>query len=375
MQTDNTAFRALMSKDLTDILIRVGLIALLVVLCVKIFAPFLPLMLWALILAVTLYPLHQKLAARMGGREGGAATALVLAGLLLIGLPTVMLGMSFAEQVQGIYDGLKSETLAIKPPPASIAEWPLVGAKLHELWSQASENLPALLQEMKPQLSGFAKTALGMVASTAGSIFQFLGSLIIAGIMMAYGQAGSASMQKIFCRFSTPEKGPEMHRLSTLTIRSVALGVIGIAFIQALLVGIGFVWADIPAAGVLAVVLLVIGIAQLPALILTLPVIGYIWSTGDAGNTHNILVTVYLLVAGAVDGFLKPLLLGRGVDVPMPVVLLGALGGMVTAGMIGLFIGAVLLGIGYQIFMAWVGGDNSAPQDDEPSLSAPASGE
>ena len=363
MSADNSALRALLSRDLTDVLIRIGLIALLVVLCVKIFSPFMALMLWALILAVTLFPLHQKLAGKLGDRQGRAATVLVIGGLLLIGAPTLMLTASFAEHVQDIYASMQDQSLTIDPPPASVAEWPLIGEKLHGLWSQASENLPALLEELHPQLSELAKTALSTLASTAGGILQFLGSLIIAGIMMAYGRSGSDAMKRIITRLTTADKGPVLHKLSTLTIRSVAMGVIGVAFIQALLVGVGFVWGDVPAAGVLALILLLMGIAQLPALILTLPVIGYIWLQGDAGTAHNTMVTVYLLVAGAADGFLKPLLLGRGVDVPMPVILLGALGGMVTAGMIGLFIGAVLLALGYQIFMEWVDQEPATESD------------
>ncbi len=358
MQPENTVLRQILSQDLTEVLIRVGLIAVLVVFCVKIFAPFMGLMLWALILAVILYPLQQKLAKRIGDRQGSSATILVLIGLLVIGGPTVMLGSSFANHLQGMYSTFQADTISVKPPPASVAEWPLIGEKVFGVWTQAADNLPALLQKIKPELENFAKAALAAVASTAGGVLQFLGSLIIAGIMMAYGRSGSDAMRKIITRLTSPKKGPQLHTLSTLTIRSVALGVIGIAFIQALLVGIGLVWADIPAAGVLAVVLLLIGIAQVPALVITLPVIGYIWWSSDAA-TMNVVHTVYLLVAGMVDGFIKPLLLGRGVDVPMPIVLLGALGGMVTAGIIGLFLGAVLLSLGYEIFMEWV--------DDEPS--------
>jgi predicted PurR-regulated permease PerM len=105
---------------------------------------------------------------------------------------------------------------------------------------------------------------------------------------------------------------------------------------------------------VLAVVVLLLGILQLPAVLVSLPAIAYLWWSGDASTMHNVVFTVYLLVAGFADNVLKPLLLGRGVDVPMPVVLLGALGGMVGGGIVGLFVGAVLLAVGYQLFMDWV---------------------
>lgn len=146
--------------------------------------------------------------------------------------------------------------------------------------------------------------------------------------------------------------------LSTATIRSVASGVIGVAFIQALLLGIGFLLAGIPGAGILAIITLFIGILQLPALVITLPAIAYLWGITDSGTISNIIWTVYLIVAGFADGILKPILLGRGVDAPMPVILIGALGGMVTMGLLGLFIGAVLLAVGYKLFMSWVDNAN-----------------
>lgn len=368
MHTDNPLFRKTLSKDMTDVLIRVGLIVFLAILCYKIFAPFMGLMLWALVLAVILYPLHQKLALKMGGKQGLSATVMVLIGLVLIGLPTILLSASVADWLHGIYETFSGKPVSIKPPPASVAEWPLIGNKAHDLWTQASQNLPALIHQIQPQLSGIGKTILSTVANTAGGVLQFLGSMIVAGIMMAYGDSGSEAMKRIICRLTTEEKGPKLHSLSTLTIRSVAMGVIGVAFIQALLVGIGFFWAGVPAAGILAVVVLLIGIVQIPALIVTLPVIGYIWAGMDGSTTHNAVVTVYIIVAGMADGFIKPLLLGRGVDIPMPVVLLGALGGMVTAGMIGLFLGAVLLALGYQIFMEWVGDTDEVDADPDPDI-------
>lgn len=353
MQLDKAQVRQTLSSDLTDLMIRVGLIAFLVVMSFRIFSPFMGLMMWALILAVTLYPLQQRFAKKLGGREGRAATLLVLALILLIGVPTAILGGSFADFVHQTHTAFENNTITINPPPASVAEWPVVGNKIHETWTMAANDLPALLQKMQPQLGNFSKAVLGFVASAAGGIFMFIFALIISGVMMAYGQSGSEAMAKIIRRLAGPEKGNQLHKLSTATIRSVSMGVIGVAFIQALLVGIGFVLADIPAAGLLAIVVLVLGIAQLPATLITLPVIAYIWWSGDS-TMSNVFFTVYLIVAGLADNVLKPLFLGRGVDAPMPVILLGALGGMVTGGMIGLFIGAVLLALAYVIFMEWV---------------------
>lgn len=353
MPIENTQTKKILSQDITDIMIRLGLIAFLVFMSAKIFSPFMGLMLWALILAVTLYPLHQRMANRFGGRQGRAATLLVLCGILLIGVPTVMLVGSAVEFAQETYAAFENDGITIPAPAPGVAEWPLIGPKLHETWTMAANDLPALLEKMHPQLGDFLKAALGFFGGIAGGVFEFLFAMVIAGIMMAFGQSGSEAMLKIVRRLSGPGHGEQLYALSTATIRSVSLGVIGVAFIQALLLGIGFVWADVPAAGILAIVVLIFGIAQLPAAVISLPVIAYVWWSGDS-TLSNVLFTIYFLIAGFVDNILKPMMLGRGVDAPMPIILLGALGGMVSGGLIGLFVGAVLLALGYVIFMKWV---------------------
>ena len=151
MQSDNTLFRKLLSKDLMDVMIRLGIIASLAVLCFRVFAPFLGLVLWALILAVALYPLHQRIAKRLGGRQGRAATLIVLVGVLLIGVPSVMLGGSFADHVRELHTTLQNEGFAIKQPDPSVAEWPIVGKKIYEVWSSAAQDLPELLKTFQPQ--------------------------------------------------------------------------------------------------------------------------------------------------------------------------------------------------------------------------------
>ncbi|MDA9265066.1 AI-2E family transporter [Planctomycetota bacterium] len=364
MQSEYNSIRKKLFSDLNDAFIHVGLVVLLVMICLRIFSPFMGLMLWGLILAVVLYPLQQILAAKLNGRQGRAATLIVLSGLVLIGLPTILLGTSFSEFLHDKFEVVFSGTMTIDPPPASVAEWPVIGKTLSSLWAQASEDLPAFLVSIKPQLESLAKTVLGSLAHTASSLLKFLGSLIIAGIMMAYGKSGSAAVMKILTRLTSEEKGPSLHTLSTLTIRSVAMGVVGVAFLQSLVLGVGFVWVGIPAAGILALLVLLVGIAQLPALLITLPVIIYLWTTGDTSTIESVLQTIFLVIAGMSDGFLKPLLLGRGVEVPMPIILLGALGGMVSYGLIGLFLGSVILALGYQIFMDWVDNGNPEAQGD-----------
>jgi predicted PurR-regulated permease PerM len=190
-----------------------------------------------------------------------------------------------------------------------------------------------------------------MVASIGGALLLFLASFIIAGIIMAFGQSGARSTKLVFDRIVGTEQGEEFAKLSTATIRAVALGVLGVAFIQAIVVGLVLIIAGVPFAGVLALIVLILGIVQVPALLVTLPAIAYLWMSGDYETGAAVVYTVLLLVAGMLDNVLKPLLLGRGVDAPMPVILIGALGGLASGGILGMFVGATVLALGYQIFM------------------------
>jgi predicted PurR-regulated permease PerM len=374
MQTvlSNPAYERRRSKLLLDVLIRAGLILALALLCYRIFSPFLVLMVWALILAITLYPLHRGLAARLGGRKGWAATLITVLGVALIVAPTAVLLNSLGDSVHRVIYEVQQNTLQIPPPSPGVAEWPVVGTKIHAYWQLAHDNLPALVQSLQPKIGELAKEAVAMVASIGGGILAFVAAFIIAGIIMAFGEAGDRASRAIFARVFGFERGEQFAMLSVATIRAVAQGVIGIAFIQAILVGLCLLLAGVPLAGLLAVVVLVLGIAQVPALVVTLPAIAYLWMSGDYGTGEAALYSVVLFIAGMADNVLKPLMLGRGVDAPMPVILLGALGGMAAAGILGLFAGAVLLALGYQIFMAWVDANPEArpPTGDSIAIAA-----
>ena len=335
-------------------LIRAGLVLALAVLCFQIFSPFLHLMVWALILAVTLYPLHQRVAQRMGGKQGLSATLLVLLGIALIVVPAAVLMSSLGDSVHRLVSDVQNNTLEIPAPRDSVAAWPVVGKKVHALWSQAHADLPALVQSNQPKLGDLAKAALGFVAGIGGGLLLFVAAFIIAGIIMAFGQGGERGSLAIFKRIVGDARAAEFTKLSTATIRAVAQGVIGVAFIQAIIVGLFLLFAGVPWAGALAAIVLVLGIAQVPALLVTLPAIAYIWMSGAYGTGEAVLHSVLLFAAGMTDNVLKPLMLGRGVEAPMPVILLGALGGMAAAGILGMFVGATLLALGYQIFMGWV---------------------
>jgi predicted PurR-regulated permease PerM len=360
-----------LSARLMDVFIRAGLVLVMTMLCYKIFSPFLALMIWALILAVTMYPVHRRLARMLGGKQGLAATLMVLIGIVLIVVPTALLISSSSDSIHDLINSVNNNTLRIPAPSPSVANWPVVGKKVHAFWSLAYSDLPVVVQGMQPKIGELAKQALRIVAGTGGNIIKFMFSFIIAGVIMAFGESGTRAAQAIFERIVGITLGKGFTDLATATIRTVAAGVIGIACIQALLTGLCLIIAGIPWPGVLSLVVLVLGVAQVPALLVTLPVIIYIWYSGDYSTTAEISYTILLLVSGAADNVLKPLMLGRGVDAPMPVILLGALGGMATTGILGMFIGATLLALGYQIFMWWVANNpESQSVESDPQTAA-----
>ncbi|HWS40131.1 MAG TPA: AI-2E family transporter [Arenimonas sp.] len=343
-----------MSRQLIDIYIQIGLAIILFILCYTIFKPFINLMIWAVLLAVTMYPVHQKIANRLSDKQGRAAILLILLSTLFFVVPIALLISSFGESIGRLIDGISNNTLQIPDPMSKIAEWPIIGKKIASIWALAHENLPTIIQKLQPMIGSISKQAFSIVSGLAGSSLMIFLAWLVAGIIMANGKSSAQAALAIFCRIFGYERGEQFTLLSTATIRAVALGVIGVAAIQALVVGIIMLIADIPLTGLLALLVLLLAIVQIPVLLITLPVIVYVWLSGDYGNVSATIYSVLLFLSGMLDNILKPLMLGRGVNAPMPVILLGALGGMASNGIMGMFIGAVLLALGYQIFMYWV---------------------
>lgn len=354
------------TRTLLDTLIRAGLVAALIVACFEVFSPFLSLMIWSLILAVTLYPLHNLLKAHLGRSDSRAATLIVVLTIAILMIPIYLLGTSLTESVETVISSVKSGAVRIPPLPDAVSQWPLIGQPLHDAWAQAATNLTGVLQHLAPQLKYVTLGLLSKIAGIGVGMLVFIAALMTAGIIMAYGETGHRSAKRIAARVFDPQRSDKLIDLCTATIRAVAQGVIGIAFIQMLLIGVGFVVMGIPGAGLLAIAILLLGIMQLPATLITLPVIAFVFFT-EGASMASIIFAVYTFVAGLADNVLKPMLLGRGVDVPMPVVLIGALGGMVSGGIIGLFIGPVLLAVGYKLFWQWVDTPTTNPAPISPT--------
>ncbi|MCK5573840.1 MAG: AI-2E family transporter, partial [Bacteroidetes bacterium] len=307
--------------------------------------------LWGVIIAVALYPTYKKAESAVGGRRGLAATLVTVVMLVVMVVPAFLLMETLISGVQHLADGLRDGTLQIPPPPEGVAGWPLVGDSVAKLWTLASTNLEKALQQIGPQLEAVATWLLSAAGKAGLAVLLFFVSIIIAGVLLAKADAGARTAQKITARL-VGDRGGEFVAVAETTVRSVARGVLGVAAIQASLAGIGLLVAGIPGAGLWAVLCLLLAIIQIGPLPILIPAAIYVFATAD--TLPAVLFLIWVIVVGLSDNVLKPILLGRGVDVPMAVVFLGTLGGFILSGIIGLFVGPVVLTLGYKLFLAWV---------------------
>ena len=371
--TEFDALRKVLAHDLMQVYVRLILLLAVVWFSAETFAPFLPLMLWALILAVSLNPLNQWLSHRLHIGGGKSAFVLVALGLIIGGVPAVLLGLSSADYLREWIAILSERSVMVPEANPQVAAWPLVGPALYELWQSAHEDLMSAAKIVQPQLLTGGKVLLGAVGNTLLALVLFFVALLIAGFMMAYAEQGANRARRMLATFTGATRGEEIQELVVATVRSVSNGVVGVAFLQALALGIGFLILGVPAAGLLALLVLFLGVLQLPSSIVVLPVIAWIWLVSGIPTIAAALGSAYLMAAGLADGILRPYLLGRGVETPMPVVLIGALGGMAAEGLIGLFVGAVALSVGYKLLMSWV--EHSVSEQQALEASAGSSGD
>jgi len=342
-----------------EIAIRLGLIFLIMAWCLQILTPFISLIAWGAIIAVALYSPFLKLVEKLGGRKKLAVTLIAVGGIAVILIPVISLSDSLVDGATKFGNEISTGQVSIPPPSESVKEWPLIGAKTYDLWHQASVDLKTLLEKYPHQLAAAGKKLLGAAAGIGAGLLQFIISTLIAAVFLLNTEAASEHMRRLATRLAGPQGG-ELLDMSVSTIRSVAVGVIGIAFIQAMLGGLGMMFAGVPAAGLFAIAILILAIAQLPPLLVLGPVAVYVFSAES--TTVAMVFLIWSILVSFSDVVLKPLLLGRGVNVPMLVILLGAIGGMITSGIVGLFIGAVILALGYSLFGVWVQWDDSSAE-------------
>lgn len=338
------------SDDATQIAVRLGLLAVLIYWSFILLRPFIPILAWAVVLAVAFYPPYDWLSTHLGHRPRVAALIIVTLLLAVFVGPVAWLGLGLVEGLRGISDYLSSGELAIPSPPARVSNWPFIGQPLHDLWSQASQNLEIALRQIAPYLKPLAGTILAFAGSAGTGILKFLASVVIAGFLLPSGLRFVAATRTMLTKI-VPERSTDFLGLAAATIRTVTQGVIGVAVMQSLLAGVGLKIAGIPHAGVLAFAVLLLGIVQIGSAPILLPAVIWVWTVKETGIA--VLITIYLVLVGLSDNAIKPLLMGRGLSTPVLVIFLGVLGGTFAHGMVGLFVGPIILAVAWELLTAW----------------------
>jgi predicted PurR-regulated permease PerM len=334
--------------------LRLGFVALLLILSFLILKPFLVMVLWGIIIAIGIYPIFHKLSSLLGDKDKLATTIITLTLLAILIIPSVLLIDSTIGSIRDIAAEYEAGTLKIAPPSNEVAEWPVVGKPIYEIWKLASINLEEALRKLEPQIREYGPKVVDAVAGLGGTILLSIISIIIAGALLLKSKSGAKTAEKVFM-FLLGKDGEGFTNLASSTISSVVQGILGIAIIQAVTSGIVMLLFGIPAAGLWALIVLFLAIIQLPPILILLPISIYGFSVLD--TTSAVIFLILSIIISGSDTFLKPLFLGRGVDVPMLVILLGAIGGMMAFGILGLFVGAVILALAYKVFQALINED------------------
>ncbi len=355
--TPNPLDKSHLSRAL-EVLIHLSLIVLLAATCFFILRPFIPMVAWGITIAIAGYPAYRRLQKLLGDRGRLAAVLFTVLLLTVLIVPIALLGQTLIGGFQTLAAHLRDGTLRIPAPPANIATWPIIGTRVSELWSLASTNFAAALQSFAPLLKSAAAGLFAASAGVGAGVLQFFISIVVAGFLLATSSQGANLSRKLAIHLFG-DKGAQFEALAEATIRSVTTGILGVALIQTLFAGLGFLVVGLPGAGLWSLFFLIAAVLQIGALML-IPAVIYVFAT--MGTAKAVAFLIWCIVVALMDNVLKPLLLGRGVPVPILVIFLGAIGGFMAMGIIGLFVGAIVLSVGYTLFLAWL---------DEDLLSAP----
>jgi predicted PurR-regulated permease PerM len=345
--------------------VHLAILVVLVVACLHVIRPFALLVIWGIIIAIATWPLFRRLMAALGGRQRLAAVLFTLIALALLLVPSWLLAESVTEALVSAGKDLAAGDVTIPAPPEKVADWPLIGEKLESIWTEAAANPPAAVKSLAPQIKAIGSKLVSAVGGIAIGVLQFAVSIIVAGVFLATAKGGAHAADALAERLAGAERGRDLVKTAASTVSSVVKGVLAVAFVQAVAATLGLLLAGVPGAPVWGLLVLFLAIVQLPPIFVMGPMIFYVFSTTDTFGA--VVFMIWAILVSVSDTFLKPLFLGRGVEVPMLIILIGAIGGMIAWGVLGLFVGAVVLAVGYQLGRAWFNAPAFASQPADES--------
>jgi len=348
---EKSGLRSLISNSV-EVSLRLLFLFILVSWCLLLLLPFITTMLWGIIIAVSVDPVYQFFYKKMGNNAKLSAVLITLLLLAIILVPASMVISSVVDDAARLSNTLSMQTSSIPQPDIRIASLPIVGNKLYALWQSAYDNPSQILTTYSEQIKEAGKWIIGAATSFTAVLFKLLISIIIAGVLLA--TPGTRMFIHNFFVKLIGEQGEDFASLTEKSIRNVTKGILGVAIIQSSIMGGLFLLAGIPYAGLLFLACLILGIVQLPSLPISVGVVLYLFSSDTTSPTMAVVWTILILLASLSDNVLKPILLGKGAPVPMLVIFLGSIGGFILSGFLGLFTGAIVLSLGYKLFIAWI---------------------
>lgn len=348
---DSNNGRAELSQFAIDLVIRLALLAGILYGSLLLLRPIGPIMLWSIILTVAVFPLFVLLRVKLGLQQGLAAALLSIVLLALLLVPAALLGISAVDTLELYARQLVAGQSLLPPPPESVREWPMIGPRLHDLWLRATNDMRAILSTHVPQIASLGRWIASIAAGAALELLQFAVAIIVAGVMLAYADRLNRTARRIAERVAGP-RGEHFLDIAGSTIRNVSQGVIGIALLQSALLGVGMLVAGVPFAGAITFVCLVLAIVQVGPNPVMIPVLIWVWSAMPARVAA--IYTAYTVPLLLLDNVLRPIVMARGLKTPMVVILAGVICGTVAGGLIGLFVGPVVLAVSYDLVIAWL---------------------
>lgn len=338
-------------RDLFQALLAIVLLALLIGLSTWILSPFLPALAWATMLVIATWPVMLWIQRRLWGRRWLAVTVMTVIMLLLLVIPSFLGISAIVSHVDDITGWVRSlDATRLQTPPEWVQKLPFVGEKLDAAWRDTLAD-SGLAERITPFLRDGVAWLVGQLGSLGSIIVHFLLVVVVSAILYANGESAADGVRR-FARRIGGDRGDNAVQLAGQAIRGVALGVVVTALAQSLLGGVGVAIAGVPFAPVLTVVMFLLALAQIGAgPVLVGCVIWLFWRGESSWGTAMIVWTV---LVSALDNVLRPFLIRRGADLPLVLIFVGVVGGLVTFGLIGLFVGPVVLAVTHTLISAWI---------------------
>ncbi|PWA07733.1 AI-2E family transporter [Flavobacterium laiguense] len=352
MDQNNSNFYGYNFEKIADTIIRLGVLFLLIGWCYDILKPFVLILIWAIVIAIAFSPVYESVVKLFRGKKILATVFLALVLLSILVVPSVLVSKSLYEEINNLNISYRAGEHLIPPPGESTKDWPTVIKPILDIWKSASEDVSNVVFKYSDQLKVVGEWLLLTLAGIGKGILQFIASIIIAMGLLLYSESLTAVSKNIFTKL-IGKNGEHYAMITVATIRNVVKGFLGVALIQSLMVGAGFFMAGVPFAGIFTIICLILATIQVGVGLIAIPVVIYMFSVTD--TTTATILAIWIGITMISDNILKPIFLGRGnPPAPMLVIFLGAIGGFLYNGFIGLFLGAVILTLGYKFFLSWI---------------------